>query len=858
VGTCSGTVNPNPTPANQPSSANNGGDGLYTIKQRAIDSSGNRGEWTQKVVERDTVSPSNPTLTLTAPGIKGEQTLALTVSGEGYAKTSINIYKKLSNVFVKNLDPNLTSNGDYTSSNLIGQLECDEDGTGNGYNYTVKVTLKDRAGNISGEVTATIKTLPCPRCVGTSTGGWSNPIHDYRVRETSGYRTAQRPDHNGADLNVGQDENGTTIAGTPIYAAKDGTIEYARYSYTDAERWTPDGNGGYLDTSNYVIINHNDGTKTHYVHLQYSQTPIVTQNQTVTTNTIIGYMGQTGQATAPHLHFGVFINGVDTDPSQPSILNLDGDDATASQQATKCRKVGEGDVPKDLEDWNADYKEADQITINFNKAIWPLSGAYFKSIEGFNPIVTKITRASDVKYGLSSSDDKGQYKVSGVAPYKGQSIKIKVWDGNNLTEEKTEQLQSAKIIGRKNTLNVFDETMFSEKENIGTKGRFNFDVLAKWSIDPSWNDGKKVTEQDELFFDTKLYHQTSCNGGTCKIPDGFTYYNNEKASNRVKIQNDLKEIPFTIGKGAGIEQVETVSGTNSDTTKYTKAQSANERQVKLNLINGNSTYNGGNIWILSHGWNGGLGIMKDIGNNIRKDSITSNDNVIVVDWREASHSGNNPADVCISSTWTKSVATKIHDKLVTWGVNDSSKIRLVGHSMGTILNTEIGKTFNKVDTSYSLDAPSDPCFGGYNVQINGDIKKSNLNTGANKARGFAGLNSLAGSQEHNRTADLSFQIDFNTTTTNTAEHSWVQETWRQMLDTDRLEGNTLGARDLSPHSTWERDGFGPIGWQGNNGRLFTNNQYWANPVNTQQQGAGVVNRLEYKDVLLGKQVKYKQ
>jgi hypothetical protein len=93
--------------------------------------------------------------------------------------------------------------------------------------------------------------------------------------------------------------------------------------------------------------------------------------------------------------------------------------------------------------------------------------------------------------------------------------------------------------------------------------------------------------------------------------------------------------------------------------------------------------------------------------------------------------------------------------------------------------------------------------------------------------------------------DLSFQMDFNTLTTNSAEHAWVPQTWRQMLDTDRLDGNTLGARDSSTHPTWQRDGFGPLGWQGNHGRLFTNNQY--STLSSKEQGDGVVNKLEYKD-----------
>jgi hypothetical protein len=42
----------------------------------------------------------------------------------------------------------------------------------------------------------------------------------------------------------------------------------------------------------------------------------------------------------------------------------------------------------------------------------------------------------------------------------------------------------------------------------------------------------------------------------------------------------------------------------------------------------------------------------------------------------------------------------------------------------------------------------------------------------------------------------------------------------------------------------QRYGRGILGWQKNNGRLFTNNQYPAYLGTTQQQGAGVVNQIK--------------
>jgi pimeloyl-ACP methyl ester carboxylesterase len=822
VGTCSATQNTNqtpitnlPTPTNPtptqtqlPSQTNNGGDGLYTLRQRAIDTSGNRGEWTQKVVERDTVSPSSPTLTLTAPGIKGEQTLTLTVSGEGYAKTSINIYKKLSNVLVKNLDPNLTSNGDYTSSNLIGQLECDEDGTGNGYNYTVKVTLKDRAGNISGEVTATIKTLPCPRCVGTSTGGWSNPIHDFRVRETSGYRTSQRPDHNGADLNIGQDENGNTISGTPIYPAKDGTVEYARYSYTDAERWTPDGNGGYLDTSNYVIINHNDGTKTHYVHLQYSQSPIVTQNQTVTTNTVIGYMGQTGQATAPHLHFGVFINGVDTDPSQPSILNLDGDDATASQQATRCRKVGEGELSPGQIDWQYNSKTQQPITLTFKKNIWPLSGGYLESISGeASPEITRVVKKTDELLGTTSDVDSegGKYNLYGIAPYKGQKIIIKLVDGNTIIETKEESLQTARWRARK-SCNGSNGNITDEIDNNAQSGRINFQVETRWGsqICNNITTDNKVTKQNEEWIDSYLYHSTSCFGGNCELKGTFggNYGSN---STHKTLQNNTERLLDT---KTGIESSITVTGENSDTSDNGFTHDGYNRVAKFVSNENDKTTipNNKKIWILLHGWNGSFDRQINDLTPLINDSTNA---TFTLDWREISHSGNvGTAGVCKAATWTRPLAIKIAQKLKSNGLSIQD-VTIVGHSLGTTLGRELSEQLGGNAKLITLDPPNETqCTGllgipgsgaRYNVQNNMPRKEYHQDTAF--VRAFHGKGSPAGSKwyalgaidSNDQNHDDAIRVDYQGSELDI--HGATIDTYTRLIGWQKLQDNYLDKND---------------------------------------------------------------
>ena len=94
--------------------------------------------------------------------------------------------------------------------------------------------------------------------------------------------------HEGIDLGVPE--------GTPIRAAKGGTVVIAAYT------------GGY---GNYTCIDHGGGLSTCYGHQSgYA----VSAGQSVDQGQVIGYSGNTGASTGPHLHFEVRVNGVAQDP----------------------------------------------------------------------------------------------------------------------------------------------------------------------------------------------------------------------------------------------------------------------------------------------------------------------------------------------------------------------------------------------------------------------------------------------------------------------------------------------------------------------------------------------------------------
>lgn len=120
-----------------------------------------------------------------------------------------------------------------------------------------------------------------------STKNWAWPTNGgymissdyvYRINPITGWR----------ELHAAIDIAGTGM-GSNIYAATNGVVSEVAYRYQDG---------------NYVCINHNNGYYTCYCHMQKQA---VSVGQTVSRGQVIGYVGMTGWATGPHVHFEVWI-----------------------------------------------------------------------------------------------------------------------------------------------------------------------------------------------------------------------------------------------------------------------------------------------------------------------------------------------------------------------------------------------------------------------------------------------------------------------------------------------------------------------------------------------------------------------
>ena len=119
-------------------------------------------------------------------------------------------------------------------------------------------------------------TVPIPGVVGKNFG-------ERRI-----FNGEPRAPHSGADLHA--------AAGTPVHATNRGRVVLAKTMFF---------------TGNTVILDHGLGIYSLYAHLSRID---VKSGEVVKNGQLIGLVGATGRVTAPHLHWGMRVQGARVDP----------------------------------------------------------------------------------------------------------------------------------------------------------------------------------------------------------------------------------------------------------------------------------------------------------------------------------------------------------------------------------------------------------------------------------------------------------------------------------------------------------------------------------------------------------------
>ena len=175
----------------------------------------------------------------------------------------------------------------------LGEVKVQQQGQ-SGRTRIMKKIIKENGVVVSEQILQEEVLEECiPEIVINGTAGLVCPLNEYTLTSEFGPRWGRQ--HSGLDMALAE--------GSPIYAAKDGTVTWS----------------GYKDSyGNLVKIDHGDGMETYYAHCSRLD---VIEGQQVAAGQQIAAVGSTGNSTGPHLHFEVRVGGVAQDPVQ--WLNID-------------------------------------------------------------------------------------------------------------------------------------------------------------------------------------------------------------------------------------------------------------------------------------------------------------------------------------------------------------------------------------------------------------------------------------------------------------------------------------------------------------------------------------------------------
>jgi murein DD-endopeptidase MepM/ murein hydrolase activator NlpD len=124
------------------------------------------------------------------------------------------------------------------------------------------------------------------------------PIASHSI--TSGFGVRSDPFTQKPSMHTGLDIDGEL--NDPVYATAEGTVILSAWDN---------------DHGNHILIDHTQGIKTEYLHLNKM---LVTRGAKVVKGQLIGLVGSTGRSTGTHLHYEVQVNDVPVNP-RPYLLS---------------------------------------------------------------------------------------------------------------------------------------------------------------------------------------------------------------------------------------------------------------------------------------------------------------------------------------------------------------------------------------------------------------------------------------------------------------------------------------------------------------------------------------------------------
>ncbi|MGB3760006.1 MAG: DUF4114 domain-containing protein, partial [Rivularia sp. (in: cyanobacteria)] len=282
-----------------------------------------------------------------------------------------------------------------------------------------------------------------------------------------------------------------------------------------------------------------------------------------------------------------------------------------------------------------------------------------------------------------------------------------------------------------------------------------------------------------------------------------------------------------------------VTGGSEEGVLFNQQVENNPSLRKVGFLEVNNPTEAEQTWLIIHGWNDAPeGKIADVAQQIA--NTKPGDRVLLLDWREAAYNNSESLGVEFgvpgrgnfrAATWISPVAEFAVKALNDfYGISTqeaSQSLNLIGHSLGSLMNAEMGRIYRDglllennnflsgntegARTITALDPPSarnrdenplfdDPDEDIYDVdgRIEGTQAPEKFADVSVFSRAFVGEKSIAGNPELAITADEAFQMDFGTisefATDFGSEHGRVVRAFTNTVNQPGLIGDLLGIR----------------------------------------------------------------
>lgn len=266
---------------------------LYGKDQTATEYTVQAGDTIENVAFNNKISPeelllSNTALTSTTNLLYPGQKLKI-------VETNPQISVVEESYVVEDIESQYTTEERYDDNTVIGQDKVIQEGENGLERVSQKVRKVNGIINYVDPQGKTVLKEPVSRIIVKgnkyipdvgSTTSWGWPT-DSGWTLSSGYVWRTNPVTGKREIHGGLDISGTGY-GSKIYATNNGRVKEASYHYS---------------YGNHVIIDHNNGYLTLYAHMSRINVKV---GQVVARGDVIGYVGMTGTATGPHVHYEIW------------------------------------------------------------------------------------------------------------------------------------------------------------------------------------------------------------------------------------------------------------------------------------------------------------------------------------------------------------------------------------------------------------------------------------------------------------------------------------------------------------------------------------------------------------------------